>query len=170
MFIYMTENLVNGKKYIGMCTRNDDEYLGSGKLIKNAIKKYGKENFKRVILEECETIEQLSEAEERLIEKYNAVESDMFYNLSHGGLGGNPKTVKEYWNNLSAEERSERNRHCRGWNVKGKNNPMYGKSTSKLVKKVWDERSEDQRKEIAEKVSKTRKEQKRNFPSFQNYH
>jgi len=158
MFIYITENLIDGKKYIGMCTREDDNYLGSGKIIKSAIKKYGRENFKRLILERCETIEDLSKAEQKWIDKYDAVNSNEFYNLSYGGYGGNPKTVKEYWDNLSTEERSERNKHRRGWNVKGKNNPNYGKSSSKLVKKVWDERSETQRKEIAEKVSSTRKE------------
>ena len=157
MFIYMTENLIDGKKYIGMCAREDDNYLGSGKIIKSAIKKYGKENFKRIILERCETIEQLSIAEQKWIDKYDAVNSDEFYNLSYGGLGGNPKTVKEYWDNLSPEERSERNKHRRGWNVKGKNNPMYGKSTSKLVKEVWNNRTESEKKEIAKKVSDTRK-------------
>lgn len=45
MYIYLTTNTINGKKYIGMCTRDDDWYFGSGKLIKSAIKKYGKENF-----------------------------------------------------------------------------------------------------------------------------
>ena len=45
MIIYKTINLINGKIYIGQDTKNDPNYLGSGKIIKEAIKKYGKKNF-----------------------------------------------------------------------------------------------------------------------------
>ena len=41
-YIYLTTNLINNKRYIGMTTKNDSNYFGSGKLIKWAIKKYGK--------------------------------------------------------------------------------------------------------------------------------
>lgn len=50
-YIYMTQNIITNKKYIGkrMCRCNieDDKYLGSSKILKQAIKKYGKENFKK---------------------------------------------------------------------------------------------------------------------------
>lgn len=38
-FVYMTTNLVNGKRYIGQHTTENlnDGYLGSGKILKNAI-------------------------------------------------------------------------------------------------------------------------------------
>lgn len=157
MYIYLTTNTINGKKYIGMCTRDDDWYFGSGKLIKSAIKKYGKENFSKSILEECSSLEELSLAEIKWINYYDAVNSDDFYNLSLGGYGGNPETVKAYWDSLTKEERSERNKHQRGWNVKGENNPMYGKSTSVQVKNVWANRSKEEIDIIAQKVSATRK-------------
>lgn len=52
--IYLTENLGNGKIYIGSDTKNqghgDPEYLGSGILIVKSIEKYGRENFKKTIL------------------------------------------------------------------------------------------------------------------------
>lgn len=48
-YIYITTNLLNGKKYIGkrhcLCEISNDNYLGSGKVLKNAIRKYGKNNF-----------------------------------------------------------------------------------------------------------------------------
>jgi hypothetical protein len=50
--VYKTTNLLNNKYYIGIHATNDlnDGYLGSGKNIKQAIKKYGKEHFKKDIL------------------------------------------------------------------------------------------------------------------------
>jgi len=52
--LYITTNLINGKQYVGDHSTNKiyDTYLGSGSGILNAIKKYGKENFKREILEQ----------------------------------------------------------------------------------------------------------------------
>lgn len=95
-----------------MCSREASSYLGSGKLLKQAIKKYGKENFKREILQECSTFEELCKAEDYWITKYNAVESENFYNLNKGGMGGNSELLRSYWTNLSKEERKTN----RNWN------------------------------------------------------
>ena len=52
--IYKTINLINGKIYVGQTTRNNrPKYYGSGTYLINAINKYGKDNFKRETLEEC---------------------------------------------------------------------------------------------------------------------
>jgi len=54
-YVYITINLINGKQYIGDHTINPHErnyYIGSGRpYFKNAVKKYGKENFFKEILE-----------------------------------------------------------------------------------------------------------------------
>ncbi|MEX0595071.1 MAG: GIY-YIG nuclease family protein [Candidatus Paceibacterota bacterium] len=83
--IYKTTNLINNKFYIGKYqTQNiNDGYLGSGKLLKRAIKKYGLDNFKKEIILECS-----NEQEMNLAEKILVVIDEMSYNLTDGGRGG----------------------------------------------------------------------------------
>lgn len=87
-YIYETTNLVNGKKYIGQHKSNkfDNWYLGSGVILKKAIKKYGKENFRTRIIEKINTNkDDLNNREIYWIEYYNAVKSKKYYNNSCGG-------------------------------------------------------------------------------------
>lgn len=89
-FVYLTTNLVNGKKYIGAHHGyENDDYLGSGKLLKRAIEKYGKENFKREILFISANEKENFEKEREFIKVFNAVNDDNFYNIHEGGEGGN---------------------------------------------------------------------------------
>lgn len=91
-FIYITTNNINNKKYIGQKTyncNNWENYLGSGKYLKRAIKKYGEENFSREIIDEANTKEELDEKEIFWIGYYDAVNSNDFYNIAFGGDGGN---------------------------------------------------------------------------------
>jgi hypothetical protein len=88
-FIYKTTNLINGKWYIGKHERNDSNYFGSGKLLSLAIKKYGKENFKREILAESNNTEELNNLEIKFIRETNAIKDPMSYNIAAGGKGGN---------------------------------------------------------------------------------
>ena len=129
MFVYQTKNLKNGKKYIGVCTFNSDSYLGSGRLLKSAIRKYGRENFKRTILEHCSTPEEVYSKEIYYINKYNAVKSKEFYNLSYGGYGGNSETTKEYWSKI------EDNKTARKWS-RVPTYSMLGKKHSDETKKL----------------------------------
>lgn len=93
-FIYITENLVNGKKYIGKHSGEiSDLYFGSGTVLKLAIEKYGVENFKRHIVEIVDTADALDDAEKRWIETHNALHDPLFYNLTAGGTGGNTLSV-----------------------------------------------------------------------------
>lgn len=52
--IYKTTCIINGKIYVGQTISKDPHYLGSGTKITDAIKKYGRENFKRETLKECD--------------------------------------------------------------------------------------------------------------------
>jgi hypothetical protein len=83
--------MINGKFYVGMHqTQNlNDGYMGSGKLIQRAIKKYGIENFKKEILWLCESFEELKEFEKGCItEEFLKENKGKCYNLLIGGKGG----------------------------------------------------------------------------------
>lgn len=85
MYIYKTINLINNKIYIGKSEKDfNPKYLGSGKLLWKAIKKYGINNFKLELLETCKNIDHLNEREKYWISK-NLNNS---YNLAEGGTGG----------------------------------------------------------------------------------
>lgn len=91
-FIYITTNILNSKMYIGK--RIYDErgawktYLGSGVLLRKAIGRYGKKNFKREIIDYADTPEELNEKERHWIKHHDAIKSDKFYNIASGGNGG----------------------------------------------------------------------------------
>jgi len=84
--IYKTTNLITGKIYIGQDSKNNSKYLGSGKYLWNAIKKHGKENFKKEIICECSSNEELNEKEKYWIKTLNCKVPNG-YNLTNGGEG-----------------------------------------------------------------------------------
>ena len=87
--IYKITNLLNGKMYIGQHTTSniDDGYMGSGKIILRALKKYGKENFRKEWLMFCEDEEELNYMERVYVDQTWVDRSDT-YNLNLGGIGG----------------------------------------------------------------------------------
>jgi|19_taG_2_1085344.scaffolds.fasta_scaffold59829_2 hypothetical protein len=87
MLIYKTTNKINGKFYIGQQVGDDEKYIGSGKLIKYAIEKYGKESFTKEILEECATRDEMNEKEIYWIDKLKSLTPNG-YNIHPGGYGG----------------------------------------------------------------------------------
>jgi len=78
--------------YIGRDMYNNDTYLGSGSILKNAIKKHGIVNFKKEILEMCPNIEELKIREEFWLRKYNAAKDENFYNILDSSSGGDTLT------------------------------------------------------------------------------
>lgn len=85
-FIYKTTNLINHKTYIGIHqTENiNDGYIGSGLHFLRAVKKYGKNNFKREIIEFCSSYSELLDKEKTYVnEKW--VNDKSNYNLKTGG-------------------------------------------------------------------------------------
>lgn len=96
-FIYITTNIINGRRYIGQKSFDYKSrwysYVGSGYQLIKAIKKYGKENFKRDIVAIAYTAKELNELEIIWIRDYNAVINENFYNMADGG-DVNPQGTK----------------------------------------------------------------------------
>jgi hypothetical protein len=86
--VYKTTNLVNGKYYFGYHKTNNvqDGYLGSGKYLKNAIAKYGEENFKKDVLFTYMDAESAFGKESELVDAFR--NSPFCMNLRQGGSGG----------------------------------------------------------------------------------
>ena len=98
--------MLNDKYYYGVHkTKNmNDGYMGSGKAIKRAIKKYGVDNFSKQIIKFFED-EDSAYVYEKMIVNSTVVDDSNSYNLTIGGKGG--------FSHID---------------LSGKNNPMYGKS------------------------------------------
>lgn len=134
-FIYVTVNKVNGKKYVGQHISWNENYLGSGHYFRNAIRKYGRENFKRVIIDLAKTQEELDEKETYYInEEFNAAKSKDWYNIKDGAQHGG--------NTLVGLSKGDYKR----WVEKhsGKNNYMYGKHN------YWGRHSEESKRKLSE--------------------
>lgn len=88
MIIYKTTNLINNKIYIGQHNGTKSSYVGSGKILKYAINKYGRENFiKEIIIEGIFTQLELDSLERYYIKFYNSNNNEIGYNITLGGLG-----------------------------------------------------------------------------------
>jgi hypothetical protein len=87
--IYKITNLLNNKIYIGKHVTNsiNDDYMGSGKLIKATIEKYGLENFEKEILFVFDSEDDMNAKEAELVTE-EFVKKDTNYNLCPGGHGG----------------------------------------------------------------------------------
>jgi hypothetical protein len=88
-FIYRTECIDTGKYYIGMHSTYDleDGYLGSGKIVRRSLKKYGAERHSFLILAFFPNREALSDMERQLVTP-SEINSTLCMNLKLGGSGG----------------------------------------------------------------------------------
>ncbi len=89
-YIYKTTNTITGKSYIGshLCRKPSyiKTYLGSGTAIKDAVKKYGKENFSKEILEYFEH-DNPRILETKYINQYNTLVPNGYNISKFGGTG-----------------------------------------------------------------------------------
>lgn len=161
--IYRVTNTLNGKTYIGYHRlRNEsleaDGYWGSGLVLRAAYKKYGKQNFKREILEKFNSHKEASEAEIRYIqiERENGHSE---YNLDDGGTGGDLSKFKDHSKPCSEETRKKISEASKGthWYNNGEKCIMARECPEGWVKgrlnRHWNinkKLSEEARKKISE--------------------
>ncbi|MGX7134079.1 NUMOD3 domain-containing DNA-binding protein [Enterococcus thailandicus] len=130
-FIYITTNLLNGKKYLGQKKIDEfgvwKKYLGSGKAFKKAVIKYGKENFCREIIAFAYSSEELNKLEEKFTHDLNCVADRNFYNLV---LGGGTVTGLKFSEDVLSKMRKRNageNNYFYGKRYVGALNPFFGK-------------------------------------------
>ena len=121
-YIYKITNNINGKIYIGQTRVTEPQrwqqhvwhaYNDSDNdslLLCRAIKKYGKENFTRTIVEECDNWF-LNEREKYWINYFNSTNHEIGYNVVEGGEGhskySNEEIIKAYKDYGSITKASE---------------------------------------------------------------
>lgn len=116
-YVYITKNLINNKIYVGQHRSNkfDNTYFGSGNIIKNAINKYGIDNFTVHLLSWATDRQDLNNLEKFYICLYNSTNKNIGYNIQIGGQGS---FISSHRNTL-----------------RGKDNPNYGSKRTPEQKK-----------------------------------
>lgn len=144
-YVYEITNLVNGKKYIGKrsckCPIKEDRYMGSGKALKCAIDKYGKDNFRKDILQICENEQMAFEWEKVYIEQVKAYDNPDYYNIALGGHGFSSSQVRDMWKN--DEYRSKMIKSAKDlWKndeYRIKMRRISSETMKKTIKKLWED-------------------------------
>ena len=140
MVIYKITNEINNKIYIGKDSKNRPTYFGSGVAIRKAIIKYGKEHFKREILDTAETFEELNKKEIFWIEKFQSCNGKIGYNRSYGGDGFSgilPETSEKIRMKNTGKKRTEETKQKQRLAAKDKPKTEDHK---KSLSKAWDKR------------------------------
>ena len=87
--IYKITNTLNNKIYVGahVTENKNDSYMGSGSYLRRAQKKYGLDKFKKEILFECKSADEMFKREAEIVDEEFVARLDT-YNLKVGGDGG----------------------------------------------------------------------------------
>ena len=146
--VYSHTNLINGKIYIGLTSMKPEERWknGAGYHIgthfRNAIDKYGWDNFRHDIIKDNLTKEEAADLEIYYISFYNSNDRRFGYNMSSGGEngGGHPQS-EETRRNISKNngsrkgiKRTEESKRKMSEAKKGEKHPNYGKHLSDETK------------------------------------
>lgn len=137
--IYQTTNLQNGKIYIGKHqTENpEDDYLGSGRLLREAVSKYGSQNFTKDVLFVFDSEDEMDAKEAELVTE-EFVKEDTNYNLcpgGHGGWGYVNNTIDRLVLNREINSKRKYGSHSEQVKAAHRANPEYRKKLSEAGKK-----------------------------------
>ena len=151
-FLYKITNQINGKIYIGAHSGSeDDQYFGSGKLLLAALKKHGRKNFIKEILQSFDDRESMFLREAEIVNQEFIDRPDV-YNLVLGGSGGSIiQNRKPFIGKHTAETKQKISLSLRG-------NEVSDETRKKLSENNWSKRDpEAQRKHAAFAASKRTK-------------
>jgi hypothetical protein len=181
LYIYETKNLTNHKTYIGQrkCPANKtpktDNYMGSGKYLKRAFQKYGKEKFyKRILIKDIYCKEIINQLEKDFIAIYREL-GKAEYNITDGGEGYCGKFSEEHKQKISVahkgkkfseEHKNKLRESLKGNNyTKGKHWKLSKKSRIKMSEAhkgiiPWNKGkspSEETRRKLSENIERNKK-------------
>ena len=161
--IYKITNTANSKYYIGQHKTKDpyDDYMGSGKLILKALKKYDLSSFTKEILFDFDNFEEMNNKEKELVQLSNCWPLDKnSYNLQQGGYAGIRSDIsnkkisnaqKLIWQNKSDEQKKQ-------WS-EARHKSMLSNSNAMRGHKIQDFMNEDEIKQWKLKLSAASKKQ-----------
>lgn len=159
--IYIIENLINGKVYVGKTSKSVEkrwnDHLKKAKAKENrrlydSINKYGSENFKIAELDSADDEEKINEMESWYIHIFRSYNKEYGYNMTFGGDGGNTisgfseERRKEYSEKLSMIRKGFK--HSLESKIKMSENSKGKKLTEESRNKI----SNTLRKKIEEKL------------------
>lgn len=173
--IYKTTNLINGNFYIGKTIRKGRKleiYLGSGRILRKAILKYGSHSFEKEVLWTCDNEDQLNRMERLWIKLLSPN-----YNIAEGGEGGNTsfysleEKILKYekssytWQHRPIEKKKEFSNIRRKiqTDIRNKESKEQRESRVKKWRETMANRSEDKKKLEFERRSKARRREKNRF-------
>jgi len=124
MCVYLIQNSINNKKYIGQTRQGikkrfyqhiyDSKTNRNNLYICKAIRKHGENNFNIWILEYCTTQEELNKTEAFYINYFKTLDKNLGYNTQPIDLNGNYKTDEITKKKISiSSSRPDRKEHCR---------------------------------------------------------
>ena len=142
-YFYKITNNINGHFYFGVHSTNnlDDGYMGSGKRLHIAYKKYGIENFSKEILKFFDTVKEAYEYEAEVVNE-SLVKDDTCYNMQLGGksisLSGfitvKTKNSSEYFVIPVEEYYKHKNKYYTIWNGRHHSSESRQKISKSMTK------------------------------------
>ena len=146
--VYAHTNKINGKVYIGLTSMKPEERWKNGMgyhegtHFRNAIDKYGWDNFEHKIIKDNLTKDEAAYWEIHYISSYNSMDRRFGYNMSSGGEngGGHPQTeetrkkISENHADLKGRIFTEETKRKMSESKKGEKHPNYGKHLSDETK------------------------------------
>lgn len=143
-YIYSTLNLINGEIYIGKKKSNKflKNYYGSGKIICENVKLYGKEIYHISLIDKAENKEELDFLEKKYIKKYKDRFGENCINIAEGGTGNNALMY------ASKDEKDKFKKQMRKINKSRTQSNEYKKQCSERMKKRYQDSNERKKQSV----------------------